>query len=532
MVTKRMASAPLECHPRLRRREKAGIAAPRRAKGASLRAPAGIIFPCANPFQFAYIGWAKMKICRVCQSQYPDDQSVCAKDGTDLHSATDIKAGTVLGSKYEILAKVGEGGMGAVFKAKSVADGHIWALKVVAQRLLEEPGFRQRFKSEALIMQALDHPNDVRVIDYAETQDGLPFTVMEFVDGPHLDELVPAGTKMDIARAVNLVIQLVDGLGAAHKMTIIHRDVKPDNIMVAKTGGVEVAKLLDFGVAKVKEAGELFASQKTAAGVMIGTPAYMSPEQVKGVPSDQLTGAVDLYAAAVILFELLCGRPPFVEKKPVMMLMAHAATPPPDPRQYRKELCPALSAAILKALQKDPTQRFADAAEMHAALEAGLKEQLSAAPAAAAAAAPAAPAPPAARPAVQAPPPVAAAPPPRPPARDPASDPEATAQRLVARVPEAPPQPPAIVASHYAGKMPKAHGVVQYSQKKRHWGRVIFVVLLLVALLAGAIWFFAPRIRKLSLSSKRQAPQGTAIVSLHKGRAAGTVPGLSHSTLS
>lgn len=461
--------------------------------------------------QLAYIGQAKMKICRVCQSQYPDDQTTCAKDGTDLHSATDIQPGTKLGGKYEILAKVGEGGMGAVFKARDEKGG-IWALKVVAQRLVEEPGFRQRFKSEALIMQALNHPNDVQVHDYAETAEGIPFTVMEFVDGPHLDELVPAGTKMDIARAVNLVIQLVDGLGAAHKMTIIHRDVKPDNIMVAKTAdGKEVAKLLDFGVAKVKEAGELFASQKTAAGVMIGTPAYMSPEQVKGVPSDQLTGGVDIYAAGVILFELLCGRPPFVEKKPVMMLMAHAATPPPDPRQFRKDLCPALSAAILKALQKEPAQRFADAAEMHAALEAGLKEQ-AAQPAGAAAAAPAPAAAPPARPAAAAPPPPPpAAPPPRP-----ASDPEATAQiekrqHMAPPAPEPPAQP--AHASSYAGKLPKSHGVVQY-KSKRHWGRVVFVVAVLVALLVAAIWFLAPKIRKLSLSSGLEIHRG-AVAAAH-----------------
>ena len=437
-----------------------------------------------------------MKICRVCQSQYPDDQTTCAKDGTDLHSATEITPGTVLGGKYEIVSKVGEGGMGAVFKAKSVADGHIWALKVVAQRLLEEKGFRQRFKSEALIMQALNHPNDVRVVDYAETADGLPFTVMEFVDGPHLDELVPAGTKMDINRAVNLVIQLVDGLGAAHKMTIIHRDVKPDNIMVAKdASGKEIAKLLDFGVAKVKEAGELFASQKTAAGVMIGTPAYMSPEQVKGVPSDQLTGGVDLYAAAVILFELLCGRPPFVEKKPVMMLMAHAATPPPDPRQFRKDIPAPLAEAILKALQKDPAQRFASAEEMHQALAASL----TAVPAAAAAPAAAAPKAP------------AVAPPAPPAARPAASDPEATAQREISQIPQAPPPAGAAVAgaavqpahasSHYTGALPKAHGAVQ-RKPQRHWGRVILILLVLAALIGAAIWFLAPKIRKLSLSSQ------------------------------
>ena len=104
-----------------------------------------------------------MKLCRVCQNSFPDDVNVCPHDGTDLHSATEIAPGTVLRGKYEILAKLGEGGMGAVFKARHVQFGEVWALKVVAQRLLQEPGFLQRFKSEALIMRALNHPNDVRV---------------------------------------------------------------------------------------------------------------------------------------------------------------------------------------------------------------------------------------------------------------------------------------------------------------------------------------------------------------------------------
>jgi len=479
-----------------------------------------------------------MKICRVCQKQFADDLTVCPTDGTDLHSATDIKEGTVLRGKYEILSKLGEGGMGAVFKARHVQLGDIWALKVVASRLVQEPGFRQRFKSEALIMRALNHPNDVRVHDYDETEDGLPFTVMEYVDGIHLDELVPAGTKMDVARAVNLVIQVIDGLGAAHKLGIIHRDVKPDNVMVAKdANGKEITKLLDFGVAKVKEQGDLYASQKTAAGVMIGTPAYMSPEQVKGVPSDQLDGRVDLYAATVILYELLCGRAPFVEKKPVMMLMAHAATPPPDPRQFRKDLSPALAAALLRGLEKDPTKRFANAEEMHEALAKALTEPAAAQPAAAAAApapaglpvappAPAAPAAPVARPAApaSAPParPAAAAPPPpAPPAPRAAGDPEATAQ-IAARQPAPPPpaEPPSATASsHYSGKMPKARAVVQYKQK-RHWGRVIFVLILLVALIAAAIWFFAPKIRKLSLSSSRQTQDAAAVAAMRTGRVA------------
>jgi len=471
-----------------------------------------------------------MKICRACQKQFDDDVAVCPDDGTDLHAATEIKPGTVLRGKYEILSKLGEGGMGAVFKARHVQLGEIWALKVVASRLVQEPGFRQRFKSEALIMRTLNHPNDVRVQDYDETEDGLPFTIMEYVDGIHLDELVPRGTKMDVPRAVNLVVQVIDGLGAAHKLGIIHRDVKPDNILVAKdANGKEITKLLDFGAAKVKEQGELFASQKTAAGVMIGTPAYMSPEQVKGVPSDQLDGRVDLYAAAIILYELLCGRAPFIEKKAVMMLMAHAATPPPDPRQFQKDLPPALCAAILRALEKEPTKRFANAEEMREALV----NAVGGAPALGAAAGAPATAPasqPASQPVAQsaappAPAPAAAPPPAHGHAQPAADDPEATAQNISVRqvapaqgAPSHPTQRVAQARSHYSGKLPKAKAVVQYKQKNRDWVRIAVLVIIAVAIVTGLIWLLAPKIRKLSLSSGRRTYDGPAISILSSGQ--------------
>jgi len=473
-----------------------------------------------------------MKICRVCQNTFPDDVSVCPSDGTDLHSSTELKEGTVIRGKYEILHKLGEGGMGAVFKARHVQFGEIWALKVVAERLLQEPGFLQRFRSEALIMRALNHPNDVRVQDYDETEDGRPFTVMEYVEGTPMDKLIPAGTQMDTARAVNLVMQVCDGLGAAHKLGIIHRDVKPGNIMVCKDAqGREVAKILDYGVAKVKEQGQLYQAAKTQAGVMIGTPAYMSPEQVKGIPSDQLDGRVDLYAAGIILYELLCGRGPFVEKKPVMMLMAHAGTPPPDPRQFRKDLPPALSAALLKALEKDPVKRYANAEEMRNALAAALGGAPAVA-AAAAAAAPAAPAPAAIPPAAPAPVPAAAPaaaapvpppPPPAPAAPAPHVDPDATGELDRSRIP-VPPTPAKAVAAapvdaggraHYSGKMPRAHKVVSYGEKKRHWARVIVVLVVLAAIIAGIIWLLAPMIRGISRSSRLERPAQQRVVARH-----------------
>ena len=164
---------------------------------------------------------------------------------------------------------------------------------------------------------------------------------------------------------------------------------------------------------------------------MIGTPAYMSPEQVKGVPSDQLDGRVDLYAAGIILYELLCGRGPFVEKKPVMMLMAHAGTPPPDLKQFRKDIPPVLAAAVLKALEKDPAKRYANAEEMRNALAAAIGGAPVAVAAAAAAPAASAPAPVAPAPVAAPPPAPPAVPPPQPVAAAPrsrADDPDATGE--------------------------------------------------------------------------------------------------------
>ncbi|HUJ39682.1 MAG TPA: protein kinase [Candidatus Acidoferrales bacterium] len=277
--------------------------------------------------------------------------------------------GSVLRGKYQILARLGEGGMGAVYKVQHMHFHEVWALKVVSQSLVEEAGFLERFRAESLLMRRLNHPNAVRVHDYDETDDGRPFMVMEYVEGTGLDKLVSGGRPLAPERAARIVMQVCDALGAAHKLGIIHRDIKPSNIVVTKTPeGAEVAKVLDFGIAKVKEQGSLYQASLTGTGMIVGTPAYMSPEQVKGVPGDQMDGRADLYSLGVVLYELLSGRTPFVGNTAVALLMAHASTPPPDPRTVRTDLPEALVAVALRALEKEPGDRYATAGEMHDAL--------------------------------------------------------------------------------------------------------------------------------------------------------------------
>ena len=281
--------------------------------------------------------------------------------------------------KYQVLAKLGHGGMGVVYKVRHIHLGDIWALKLVSTRMADEPGFLQRFRTEALLMRRLDHPNVVRVYDFDETEDGRPFIVMECVEGQSLDRLVAPSRPLDTRRALRITMQACGALAAAHRLGIIHRDIKPANLLVGRApDGSDLVKVVDFGVAKVKESGEQVAEVLTRTGFVIGTPDYMSPEQAQGVRGDNLDGRTDLYSLGVVLFHVLTGRLPFVADTPMKLLLAHIQATPPDPRTLRADLSPATAAAVLKALQKDRARRFADAAEMRSVLAAALEGEESA----------------------------------------------------------------------------------------------------------------------------------------------------------
>src|SRR5271170_314165 len=313
---------------------------------------------------------APVKSCPKCNSTYPTQFTVCPHDASTLLEVNELSDGAVIRGKYKIIQKIGEGGMGAVYKALHVKFNEICALKIVLPFHLQDPTFIQRFNAEAMLMRKLDHPHALRINDVDETEDGRPFFVMEFVEGEGLDALLARG-PLSATRAIGITIQACEALAAAHRLGVIHRDIKPANLMLARTAdGSDCVKVLDFGIAKVKAGSPLRdGASLTQTGALVGTPAYMSPEQCQGVHGDQLTESSDLYSLGVVLYQMLTGSVPFKADTAVGMLMAHLQQSPPDPRAMRPEVPEPLVRVVFRALEKDPANRFATADEMREALE-------------------------------------------------------------------------------------------------------------------------------------------------------------------
>src|SRR5215469_16602735 len=240
-----------------------------------------------------------MKFCDQCRSSYPNEFNVCPVDNSPLLSTSDLFSGVTIRDKYLILDKVGEGGMGTVYRVRHLAFNEIRALKVVHTSLAQDHSFIKRFKTEAIVARKLQHPNVVRIDDLDSIEDGRPFIVMEMVDGSNLKTLIGRVGVLPVERALDITIQTADALAAAHKLGIVHRDIKPDNILMTLTpDGGDLVKVADFGIAKVHEGWIDIGSGYTAtrSGMIIGTPQYLSPEQAMGMHGDQLDGRADIYS--------------------------------------------------------------------------------------------------------------------------------------------------------------------------------------------------------------------------------------------
>jgi eukaryotic-like serine/threonine-protein kinase len=280
--------------------------------------------------------------------------------------ASDVPAqvGQLIGN-YRIVRLLGTGGMGVVFLAEHVTLGRKVVIKFVQERLSQADEYTARFFSEAKIAASIRHPGIVDVFDYGQDERGRGYIVMEFLDGESLRTRLAREKPLAPELAVALTTQIASAVGAAHEAGVIHRDLKPDNVfLVADRESLHRvrAKVLDFGLAKHTAPTE---KQLTQTGNFVGTPVYIAPEQARGKTVDART---DIYSLGCILFEMVCGRPPFTDETVGDLIIAHASTPPPSPRSLVPTLAPALERTILRALAKSPGERFPDMAAFVAAL--------------------------------------------------------------------------------------------------------------------------------------------------------------------
>ena len=233
------------------------------------------------------------------------------------------------------------------------------ALKVIAPHLSNDPQVAERFRREVGAARRVTHPNVIRIHDLGNASGHL-FYSMEWFEGPSLEAQLQRVKTLSLGAARRIFLPVCDGLDAAHRAEVIHRDLKPANILVDE----HCAKIIDFGLASATGSAGL-----TATGLLIGTPAYMAPEQVKNGPQDERT---DIYAFGVVLYRSLCGVVPFEGKNPIAVGFAHISEAPRPPRELRPELPAELEAVILRALAKDPRERFARVKELRAALDGAL----------------------------------------------------------------------------------------------------------------------------------------------------------------
>lgn len=271
----------------------------------------------------------------------------------------------VLAGKYHLGRMVGEGGMGAVYEAEHEGLGARVAVKLLSEAGTTDPKSLARFRREAKAMGAIRHENVVTVMDTGTDDTGVPFLVMELLEGESLAGMLRRERVLDPGLACWIVSQILSGLTAAHAVDVVHRDLKPGNIFVARRDdGSHRVKILDFGISKLGDASATM--NVTADGALVGTPNFMAPEQIRAnVPID---GRVDLYATGIILYRMVCGRLPYVGTTSEELYRRILEARPTPPRQHRPEIPPQLEAVILKAMHPDRDQRFPTAGSFAAAL--------------------------------------------------------------------------------------------------------------------------------------------------------------------
>ena len=293
-----------------------------------------------------------MVSCPICEKTYDDHVARCSVDGATLLRGgppADPFIGLVIRGRYRVLKKLGQGGMGSVYFAEQMAVSRNVALKVVHGDFARDAEFVKRFRLEARLAASLNHRNVVTIYDFDQAEDGSLFIAMEYLNGRTLAEVVRQDGVCAVERALRLSLQIAQGLEAAHSAGVIHRDIKPQNIMVLN--GEDQIKLMDFGIARLSDVG---GPGLTRTGVVMGTPAYMSPEQIEG---GEITRQTDVYAFGVVLYELLTGRVPFAASTASSVLVQHLREPPRPARSLNARIPEAVDRVVLHVLEKSPDAR-------------------------------------------------------------------------------------------------------------------------------------------------------------------------------
>jgi serine/threonine-protein kinase len=296
-----------------------------------------------------------MKYCPVCETDYPDDVTVCPQDGASVRrpgERPDPFLGRVIKGRYRVERLLGRGGMGTVYLAEQLSVGRKVALKVLRGDFARDDGFVARFRQEAKLVAGLNEKRNPRVTlvhDFDQADDGSVFIVMEWLEGRLLSTVIQAEGPLPLPRAVRLAAQIAEGLEAAHRAGVIHRDIKPQNIMVLEPG--DDIKLMDFGIARLRDSGR---TNLTRAGTMMGTPDYMAPEQIEG---QEVTDRTDIYSFGIVFYEMLVGSLPFRASTQAAVLTKQLQERPVPPSRLRPDIPQGVEAVILRALEKDPAKR-------------------------------------------------------------------------------------------------------------------------------------------------------------------------------
>jgi serine/threonine protein kinase len=310
--------------------------------------------------------------CPRCQFENPSDTNYCGKCGTPLFHKGGVaygptltmetplytlERGTTFAGRYEVIEEIGWGGMGRVYKVYDKKIKENIALKLLKPEIASDHRTIERFSNELKFARKISHPNVCRMYDLGE-EEGAHYITMEFVPGEDLKSFIRRAGHLSEAKAIFIAKQISEGLAEAHRLGVLHRDLKPQNVMIDRDGN---AKVMDFGIAR-----SLHAAGVTRTGVMIGTPEYMSPEQADAVELDQRS---DIYSLGVIVYEMVTGQVPFAGETPLSVVLKHKVERPKDPRELNAMVSGDLSRLIMKCLEKDREKRCQSAAELGADLE-------------------------------------------------------------------------------------------------------------------------------------------------------------------